>query len=144
MLSTIFIILSILWLIGGVLTFLVGVANSNGEQTIVAIIILAGTFVANMCSPMNHISDLTLIRNQGQVVQVREDAIARINQDLAVLPTAGALMNADSPVKSLIETKSTYITELTTIKASIVDAKISIEQRKMGPGAWAVWIFGEE
>ena len=53
-------------------------------------------------------------------------------------------MNADSPIRSLVETRTRFISELTEQKIDIQNAKISIESRSIGLMKMVVWIYGKD
>lgn len=144
MISTIFIILSVLWILLALYLAYLFLTDCEPEPIIGTIIILGIVGFLNAMPIVHHIKDVSLIRNQELVISVKEEAIQRINDDLKDLKApSAALMNADSPVKTLIETKSQYISDLTDLKTEIAEAKINIERRKMGPSAWVVWAIGE-
>lgn len=140
MLAIIFIILSVCWLVFGAWIAL----SSLGEELFFfGLFLIVIVFALNGLQLVSHISDISLVKNQHIVLQVREDAITRINNDLRDFPQTTTLMNADSPIRSMIETKSQYISDLTNTKVRIADAKMSIERRKLDSGAWAVWLMGD-
>lgn len=144
MIAIIFIILSVCWLVFGLWVVINSFNDSSYDDLapLGAIIILI-VIGLNGLQMTIHISDISLVKNQHIVLQVREDAITRINNDLKDFPQTTTLMNADSPIRSMIETKSQYISDLTNTKVRIADAKMSIERRKLGSGAWAVWLMGD-
>ena len=79
------------------------------------------------------------------MIETREQAIKDIDNQLNKLEyNQTSLMNGDTPVKSLIETKSKYISELTEEKLKIQRAKISIEARSIGFFKVVVWLYGKE
>lgn len=140
MLAVIFLILSVSWLVIG----FAGAFSDDSDHNGVGMLIIILALALNIVPLFSHINDLTLIRNQKILIDVREDAINRINTDLKEFPQGSALMNADSPVSSMIATKSEYIKELTDLKIKVAQAKINIERSAMGPDAWVVWILGKE
>lgn len=92
-----------------------------------------------------HASDLATVRHGQLLVEVRQEAISQINKQLKeikVSPTA--LMNADSPTSSLINTKANFVKELTEQKIAIQEAKVSIERRSIGLMYGIVKIMGKE
>lgn len=140
MIAVLFLILSLAWVVLGVF-----IAKGDDPDTG-----FFGVFIILACLGLNgipffiHINDLVTIRNQAEIIQIKTEAIESINKDLASLPQTTALMNADSPARSLIETKSEYITNLADAKTQILEAKLGIARRKMGPSAWVVWILGDK
>lgn len=147
MISIIFIILSVLWIIlaGWIISESAKMSSSgdDGSIGILALFIIICVPALNAMAYLIHTRDLVIIKNQTEIIGIKEEAIARINSDLAELPTQTALMNADSPAAALIEAKSSYIAELTKAKEDVLDSKMNIERRKIGPSAWTVWIAGE-
>ncbi len=92
-----------------------------------------------------HASDLASVRHGQLLVKVREEAISEIDKQLKeikVKPTT--LMNADSPVSSLINTKANFVKELTEEKIAIQEARVSIERRSLGLMYGIVKIMGKE
>ena len=75
----------------------------------------------------------------------REQAIKDIDNQLKQINiTNSALMNADSPTRSLVETRTKFISELTDQRLSIENARIDIETRSIGLMKMVVWIYGKE
>lgn len=146
MITMIFLFLSFLWIVIAVGLILLEISShhTEGGAFAVAMIIIVFTGLLNIIPVTEHARDLAIIRTAPITTAVREEAIQRINDDLVNFPTESALMNADSPVKSMIETKSKFISDLTELNASIAEAKVSIERRKLGPSAWVVYVVGEK
>lgn len=91
----------------------------------------------------DHNSDLVLMKHGNKLVEIRLDAIKEIDKQISSISLPSSLMNADSPVRSYVETKARYQDEITTRKEDIVKAELSIERRKMGFTAWTVWMLGD-
>lgn len=125
--------------------FVISVACESevGVRTsLISIILLITSFVASF---FNHSDDLSLIRTGQPLVVIREEAIKDIDKQLDKLKfSQTSLMNNDSPAKSLIETKSKYISELTVEKLKIQQARINIEARSIGLLKFVVWLYGKE
>lgn len=141
MLAIIFLIMSFVFLIVGIVTIM---SDYNGEAIGPGFTIILIVLGLNLFPVFTHIPDIALIRNQALLIEVRQSAISQINKDLAEFPQFGQLMNADSPIKTLIETKSQYLAQLTELKIKIAAAKLNIEKRKIGPSAWVVWMMGDK
>ena len=96
-------------------------------------------------SIMIHTSELALLRKGNALVVIREQAINDIDTQLLQIKVSNSsLMNADSPIRSLVETRTKFISELTEQKIKIQEAKISIEDRSIGIMKMVVWIYGKE
>lgn len=145
MLAIIFLTLSVLWVALAIWIIWLSVKeNAEVEPIMAALAIMFIVCLLNGAALLGHISDIALIRNAETLYSVREKAIDRISDELASLPGQTALMNADSPAKTLIETKSEYVTALTDLQMEVAQAQVSIERRKMGPSAWVVWAIGDK
>jgi len=93
----------------------------------------------------SHTNELALIRKGQPLINIREQAIKDIDKQLSQIRiTNSALMNADSPVRSLVETKAKFISELTEQKIKIEQARINIEGRSIGMMRMIVGIYGKE
>lgn len=115
------------------------------EIAVAAVLLIAGLFVLIIGSSLFHANDLALIRSGKPLIETREQAIKDIDNQLNKLEyNHTSLMNGDTPVKSLIETKSRYISELTEEKLEIQRAKINIEARSIGFFKLVVWLYGKE
>ena len=110
-----------------------------------AALLIALLFVLTIGSSLFHANDLAVIRSGKPLIEIREQAIKDIDNQLNKLEyNHTSLMNGDTPTKSLIETKSKYISELTEEKLEIQRAKISIEARSIGFFKLVVWLCGKE
>jgi hypothetical protein len=93
----------------------------------------------------NHFKNLALIRNGSNLIKIRQQAITDIDNQLKSIKIASsALINADSPIRTLIQTKSKFISEITEESIKIEQAKIKIEERSMGFYSIVVKIYGKE
>jgi len=112
---------------------------------VVVVSIFLTLVVSIILSIIIHSNDLAVIRSGKPLIEIREQAIKDIDNQLNKLEyNHTSLMNADTPVKSLIETKSKYISELTNAKLRIQIAKITIEARSIGFFKLVVWLYGKE
>jgi hypothetical protein len=127
-------------------TIIIKFKNSyHFEIAIAAVFLIAGLFVLIIGSILTHSDDLALVRKGKPLIEIREQAIKDIDNQLNKLEyNHTALMNADTPAKSLIETKSEYVDELTYQKLKIQRAKIKIEARSIGFFKLVVWLYGKE
>jgi len=117
-------------------------SNDSGNFLIAAFLML----VPLVISIMTHTSQLALLRKGNDLIVIREQAIKDIDTQLLQIKVSNSslLMNADSPIRSLVETRTKFISELTEQKIKIQEAKISIESRSIGLMKMVVWIYGKE
>lgn len=98
-----------------------------------------------ICSIVDHSSDLAYIRKGQLLVDVQEQSLKDIDDQLAKIKIPQtALMNADSPAKSLIEAKYNIVKDLAQSRIKIAEAKISIEARSIGIMRPVVKWYGKE
>jgi len=119
--------------------------DEGGDFLFANLLILAICAAPLVMSVTSHTSDLSLIRKGHALVEIREQAIKDIDNQLKQINiTNSALMNADSPTRSLVETRTKFISELTDQRLSIENARIDIETRSIGLMKMVVWIYGKE
>lgn len=97
----------------------------------------------------NHANDLSTLRFQSEIIDVREQAVKDIDEQLLLLSgqldgTPNALMNADSPVNALVTTKTMFVKEIADARMSIINAKTDIESRSIGLMSGVVTLYGKE
>lgn len=99
-----------------------------------------------LCTVMaEHADDLAKVRAGKALVDVRIEAIADIDKQLSALPDySSALLNADTPVKTLVETKAQFVKDIAEAKANIAQAKVDIVARSIGPMSAVVTLLGKE
>jgi hypothetical protein len=86
-----------------------------------------------------------MVRNGNLLIETRNEAIKDINNQLKNMKiNQYSLMNADSPVRSLTETKAKFVEESAQQKLKIANAKINIEARSIGFMSGIVKIMGKE
>ena len=121
------------------------VCIANREDIFLAAVFSGSAILPIVMSITIHTSDLALTRKGNVLIQIREQAIKKIDEQLNEIKiNNSALMNADSPARSLIETKAKFVSELTEQKIKIQKAKMSIESRSIGLFKVVVWIYGKE
>lgn len=87
--------------------------------------------------------EVTFVRNGEAMIRINEDALKQIDEHLKDFSTSTALMNADSPFRSLTEAKTTFVSEITKTKKRILEEKMSIEVRKNSFTKYATWFVKE-
>lgn len=138
MLLTIFIFLVFLYFIA----FL-----EDLEGRFILLLLIVFMFVSFIKVGTDHCRDLSIIKMSDDLIKIQEESIKETDiqmKDLSSSVPSNALMNQDSPYKSLIELRGERINELSIIKRKIVDSKISIYERKLGFFSFIVWYFGDK
>jgi hypothetical protein len=111
---------------------------------VLILIILIVVAFFGFFSALNHVDDLAIVRGQQEVIEVYEDRIKSLETRLNSFKyPQSALLNADSPVASIVNSLSEAEKEL---KANEERAKArrNIIARKAGPFSFVVTIYGEE
>ena len=144
---SIIVLFILLLLAGGAFLFTKGMRELGpfciGSGVILSIVL----FGTSICSYMNHVKDLGIIRGQEAVIKVHKERIERLDQRLAkfTFPKNSVVsLNADSPVSSIV--KSLTEAEESVAMAEQVRAKsvVNIAQRKVGPFSVFVERMGEK
>jgi len=96
-----------------------------------------------------HATNLGTVRQGYSVVKVQQDRLKRLRNDLVLVNDSikqgnVALVNHDSPVKSLIDQIALAETSVAEAQLKIANAEVSISQRKAGPGYFIVSWFGDK
>lgn len=97
----------------------------------------------------DHAENLGTIRQGHSVVKVQQDRLNRLRNDLTLVNDSikqgnVALVNSDSPIKSLIDQIASAETSVAEAQLKIANAEVSISQRKAGPGYFIVSWFGDK
>lgn len=90
--------------------------------------------VISLGSYVSNADDLGVISAQDRVIDVYQKNIGELEKRLNDLhPSQSALLNADSPVSSLVEAISDVNNKLVSSQSKKAEAYVSIEQRRNGP-----------
>lgn len=136
--------LAIICLLGSLCIVLLGIKLLiDVEWFPIGFIVIIPVCVLNVAPIYNHTSDLATIRTGEAFIEIKEEAITRINKELVGYPR-GSLMNADSPVRAYINVKSGYINSIANTKTRIQNSRKAIVQRSLGTSAWVVWLIGNK
>jgi hypothetical protein len=103
--------------------------------------------IANLITYHQHCEELAFIRNSQAITEVHTQAIEDLDQQLSDLNKNidnNGVFNADSPYRSLIEAKSSYVKALSGVRMEIMRVKTSILARKLGFMSHIVKYLGEE
>lgn len=123
---------------------LVVIFEGDADSVLAGFAVLSVVIISNILPVFMHISDISTVRTASAFIKVRQEAITEIDAQLSKIDVPSALLNADTPAASYIETKSQYIKDITETKISIEESKKSIIARSLGTSAWVVWVLGEE
>jgi len=92
----------------------------------------------------NHAGDVAKVRHQHALIEVYQEQVDEMNERLAAIdPPASALLNADTPVSSMVAALSEWQGRLAQSKAQQAHAIIDIEARKLGLMSGVVTVFGD-
>lgn len=94
-----------------------------------------------------HSEDLSVISTYSEVVKVYQERRDRLTatMDSFNYPSTNSsiLLNADSPIKSIVEQLSKTESELAEAESKIAKAKVSIEARRLGPNSGVIAMVGD-
>ena len=91
-----------------------------------------------------HVGDVAVIQNQIILVEVYEEQIAELDDRLKLMEyPQSALLNADSPVSSIVATISEWQNKISQAKADRAEAIIAVEARRMGLFSGVITMFGD-
>jgi len=107
-------------------------------------ILLVGAFVVGMLI-MLYSGTLGTLRAQHLVIVVHEQRVAALKMDLAELQRipAPAFLNADSPMRAVVEALAAAEVKLAESRAVWAQAQVEIEQYKAGPLWFIPKIYGD-
>jgi len=83
----------------------------------------------------DHVNNLACIKMQDETITVHQQRLASLNKQYEAITKnihSASLMNADSPVKSVIEGITGAENSITNAKLKVIEARIDIEARKRG------------
>jgi peptidoglycan hydrolase CwlO-like protein len=121
----------------------------EGFASFCAILGLVVTFGFTIATYSSHANDLGTLRSYQAVVEVQKNRISDLETRLTKIVPVGhqrvtLLLNADSPIKSLVEQMSIAQRDLSDAEKEIAQAKVNISRRKAGPFWFVVWTYGEQ
>jgi hypothetical protein len=96
---------------------------------------------------LSHNSDIILIRNSNKIIDINEEAVDRLDNQIKLIiaqDTKQAIMNGDTPIKSMVEAQSEYISKIVKVKERVLNSKMNVEERRIGFTAYAIWIMGDK
>lgn len=95
-----------------------------------------------------HSHDVAIVRNSEMIIAAQQERIDSLKVGIAELSgigkNTGVLFNADSPIKSMIDNLADAESELAKAKMKVIEAKVDISARKIGPLSFVVSLTGEE
>jgi hypothetical protein len=111
---------------------------------VIGCILLGITGVTICASFYEHAENLGTIRAQHFAVEVQQNRVNALQTALKSIHSEGtALMNSDTPAKSLIDAIAAAQNDLATVAMKEADAKIEIASRKAGPWWFVPKIYGD-
>ena len=148
-------ILLIFIIVALVLSFIVGLIKASKERDFdyFYMCMISGIFFCVLPTTVltvvisEHAHDLGTKRNAQKFIDVRQEAIADIDKQLESLKDQmpqSSLLNADTPVASLIETKANFVQQIADTRIEIVEAETDIERRSIGLMSGVVDWYGKE
>lgn len=144
-----------IWIIGGLIIvssgalFLFGASNRRSESAITigtfSLSCLLALIIASFVSSLTHSRDIGTVRAQANIITVYQDRVERLENRLSSFSyPRGSLLNADSPVASIVTSLSEAEKELVAADAERAKAVRSIAQRKASVFSFIVDWMGEE
>lgn len=121
----------------------------TGEHTFFTVIpsvVLLVLVLLAVCSVVGHTDDLGTIRAQATIISVMEQRLVDLRTDMSSLrdSSPGAqFMNADTPIKALIDQIAQANNDLAIARVTKANAEVSIAKRKAGPMWFVVSMYGE-
>lgn len=118
--------------------------NEPGPSLVVCFLLTMGL----TCIPMgvwgDHASDLSKISSQQQLIDAYEKEVQDLNTRLSSFNfPEGALLNADTPVASIVKNISVWQEKLANARAERAIAIRSIEARRNGPFSSVIEFVGK-
>lgn len=96
----------------------------------------------------SHAHDIGTVRNAEAYIEVQLQAIKDIDEQLnslgAQTPTNTALLNADTPIASLVKAKTQFVRDIAKTRLKVVEAKTDIDRRSIGLMSGVVDWYGRE
>jgi hypothetical protein len=111
----------------------------TGISMLIVAAMVIGMFTMVYCG------NLGILRAQHLVVMVHEQRVAALKVDLAELQRipAPAFLNADSPIRAVVEALAAAEVKLAESRAVWAQAQVEIEQYKAGPLWFIPKIYGD-
>jgi hypothetical protein len=96
------------------------------------------------CAWTDHGNDLGTIEAQDQVIAVYEQQVTQLKDELQAFHyQPGSLLNADSPVASVVKSLTDVQEQLTAARVKKAEAVLHIEQRRRGPMSGVITVAGD-
>lgn len=95
----------------------------------------------------HHCDSLATIKSADSLIAVYTESLSDLDKQMESLSKDidnKTLFNADSPYRTLIQTKADYVSKVAKARFEIVDAKREIQARKLGFMSHIVRWYGEE
>lgn len=135
----VFLLLIVCFVVGCFLLASATIWNDNG---IVGFLMVALPILCFVLPYWVHNSNLATVENSEKIIQINTDYRERMQQQLKDFEVKGvSLLNADTPVKSIVSEIATAERNIMEAEQEILNAEISIERRKRGMSSYILWFF---
>ena len=136
-------------LVLAIIFFVAAITVKHIECVATLMVVVPILAILPVVSYYNHAENIGTLRAQDKVVQVYSDRVVELTSALNTVLPAGnrdsnVLLNADSPIKGLVEATTTAVSEKATAAVKKAQAEVSIAQRKAGPFWFIVSMCGEK
>lgn len=120
-------------------------AIKGGEESVVFMVIFFFVLlVAPFASYTNHADNLGTIKAQYHVIEVQNQRLSSLKaslQEALKNDAKMALLNADSPIKAIVDQIAEAEKDLAKAKTVKAEAEVSIAKRKIGLFKFVTWLF---
>lgn len=129
--------------------FMYGIKKEwNSEPLHMLMTIFFILLIPPIVSYVFHANDIGTIREQDKLIKVYQLRVDELEKGINNLTPKGRkvqlLLNADSPIKSMVDQLSVAISQLAKARAGKAEAIKSIAQREVGPFWFVVKINGKK
>ena len=140
-LGAVLLTLGIAILIGGV-SYLITDNSDSAPLLWIGSIITGFALLFPACSIDNHLTNIIKIQTSGDLITLYQDRVDETNAELkAIDPNLTGLLNADSPIKAMINAKMELSALVTEAKVQELDAQRDIMQRSISGFWWVNKMF---
>jgi len=137
--------------VGVLLGIIIAIISKDIEWLCVSTISVVISLIPMMIMGVHiteHVHDIGTVRHADNFIHVRQQAITDIDEQLITLKAqytnGSVLLNADTPAKTLIETKAKFVSDIADTRMSVAEAKADIDRRSLGVMSAVVYLYGKE
>lgn len=92
----------------------------------------------------DHADNLGTIQAQSEVISVYQTRVTALTARLDTFEyPKGSAFNADTPIAAIVASLTAAETELVKARAAEANAKVRVEQRRVGPMSHVIWFAGD-